>query len=153
MTGGEPLMDKNTYEVLEYITYHPKPDLHLNVTSNMCPPNEKLKDKYFDMIKRICLDEAVEHMMQFVSVDAYGKKAEYIRFGLDFNRMLDNVDEFLQQVYNTLVGNKYLLADGVANTYGARTSKNIAKDSNFKRLNIMWQEEKIKNPKKIIKSR
>ena len=30
---------------------------------------------------------------------------------------------------------------------------NNKKDSNFKRLNIMWQEEKIKNPKKIIKSR
>ena len=50
------------------------------------------------MVKRICLDEAVEHMMQFVSVDAYGKKAEYIRHGLDFNRMLDNVDEFLERI-------------------------------------------------------
>ena len=98
MTGGEPLMDKNTYKVLEYITYHPKSDLHLNVTSNFCPPDDKLKNKYFDMIKRICLDEAVEHMMQFVSVDAYGKKAEYIRNGLDFNRMLDNVDEFLERI-------------------------------------------------------
>jgi len=50
------------------------------------------------MVKRICLDGAVEHMMQFVSVDAYGKKAEYIRNGLDFNRMLDNVDEFLERI-------------------------------------------------------
>jgi len=98
MTGGEPLMDKNTYEILDYITYHPKPDLHLNVTSNFCPPDDKLKNRYFDMVKRICLDKAVEHMMQFVSVDAYGKKAEYIRYGLDFNRMLDNVDEFLERI-------------------------------------------------------
>ena len=98
MTGGEPLMDKNTYKVLEYIIDNPKSDLHLNVTSNFCPPDEKLKNKYFDMCKRICLDEAVEHLMQFVSVDAYGKKAEYIRFGLDFNRMLDNVDEFLERI-------------------------------------------------------
>ena len=50
------------------------------------------------MCKRICLDGAVEHLMQFVSVDAYGKKAECIRNGLDFNRMLDNVDEFLERI-------------------------------------------------------
>ena len=98
MTGGEPMMDKNTYKVLEYIINNPKSDLHLNVTSNMCPPNKKLKDKYFDMIKRICLDEAVEHMMQFVSVDAFGKRAEYIRHGLDFNYMMDNVNEFLERI-------------------------------------------------------
>ena len=98
MTGGEPLMDKNTYKVLEYIINNPKPDLHLNVTSNMCPPNKKLKDKYFNMIKRICLDEAVEHMMQFVSVDAFGERAEYIRNGLNFNYMMDNVNEFLERI-------------------------------------------------------
>jgi organic radical activating enzyme len=43
MTGGEPMMDKNTYRVFDYIIDNPKPDLHLNVTSNMCPPDPKLK--------------------------------------------------------------------------------------------------------------
>ena len=98
MTGGEPLMDKNTYKVLEYIIDHPKKDLHLNVTSNMCPPDKKLKNKYFDMIKRICLDEHVEHMMQFVSVDAHGPQAEYIRHGLDWNYFTDTVEEFLYRI-------------------------------------------------------
>ena len=62
---------------------------------------------------------------------------DYVMQKIDAERTFantDNVDEFLQQVYNTLVGNKYLIADGVANSYGARTSKNIAKDSNFKRI-------------------
>ena len=44
------------------------------------------------------MQEKVEHMMQFVSVDAYGKKAEYIRNGLDFNYMMDNVEEFLERI-------------------------------------------------------
>ncbi len=62
---------------------------------------------------------------------------DYVMQKIDAERTFantDNVDEFLQQVYNTLVGNKYLIADGVANSYGSRTSKNIAKDSNFKRI-------------------
>ena len=98
MTGGEPMMDNNTYKVFEYVIDHPKEDLHLNVTSNMCPPNNKIKNKYFDMVKKICIEEKVEHFMQFVSVDAWGKKAEYIRNGLNFNYMMDNVDEFLDRI-------------------------------------------------------
>ena len=98
MTGGEPMMDNNTYKVLQYVIDHPKDDLHLNVTSNMCPPDDKLKKKYFNMVQKICLEQKVEHFMQFVSVDAWGKQAEYIRHGLDFNRMWDNVNEFLERI-------------------------------------------------------
>ena len=61
----------------------------------------------------------------------------YVMQKLDGDRTFantDNVEEFLQEVYNTLVGNKYLIADGVSNVYGSRTSKNITKDSNFKRI-------------------
>ena len=98
MTGGEPMMDKNTYKVLQYIIDNPKKDLHLNVTSNMCPPDQKLKNKYFDMIKQICLEEKVEHMMQFVSVDAHGPQAEYIRHGLNWNLFQSTVEEFLERI-------------------------------------------------------
>jgi hypothetical protein len=98
MTGGEPMMDHNTFKVFDYVIDHPKQDLHLDVTSNMCPPDDRLKNKYFDSVKRICLDQHVEHFMQFVSVDAYGKKAEYIRNGLNFKKMMDNVDEFLTRI-------------------------------------------------------
>ena len=92
------MMDKNTYKVFQYIMDHPKQDLHLNVTSNMCPPDKKLKEKYYNMAQNICMEQKVEHMMQFVSLDAYGKKAEYIRDGLDFNYMMDNVEEFLDRI-------------------------------------------------------
>jgi hypothetical protein len=98
MTGGEPMMDNNTYRVLQYIVDHPKDDLHLNITSNMCPPDSKLKNKYFNMLQDICMQEKVEHVMQFVSVDSWGAQAEYIRHGLDFNRMWGNVDEFLERI-------------------------------------------------------
>ena len=92
------MMDHNTYKVLQYVIDNPKKDLHLNVTSNMCPPDAKLKNKYFDMVKRICLDEHVEHFMQFVSVDAFGPQAEYIRHGLNWNYFSDTVEEFLERI-------------------------------------------------------
>ena len=98
MTGGEPMMDKNTHKVFDYIIDNPKSDLHLNVTSNFSPVDNKLFDKYLEKVKRICLEEKVEHFMQYVSVDSWGKQAEYIRNGLDFNKMCDNINTYLTEV-------------------------------------------------------
>jgi hypothetical protein len=95
MTGGEPMMDVNTYRVFDYIISNPKQDLHLNVTSNMCPPDPKLKAKYFNAVSHICTQEKVEHFMQFVSVDGWGQQAEYMRHGLNYKQMMANVDDFL----------------------------------------------------------
>ena len=99
MTGGEPLMDKNTYRVFDWVLDNPKPDLHLNVTSNFSV-EPVLFDKYMDYVKRLCdLEEIkVEHFMQFVSLDGYGEQAEYMRAGLDFERLKANVERYLEEV-------------------------------------------------------
>ena len=99
MTGGEPLMDKNTYKVFDYVLEHPKPDLHLNVTSNFSV-EEKLWVKYLDKVKQICQPGNVEHFMQYVSVDTWGHQAEYLRHGLDFDLLWKRVNQFLTEVPN-----------------------------------------------------
>lgn len=97
MTGGEPLMDPNTYKVFDHVLENPKPDLHLNVTSNFSVEPDMF-DKYMDYCKRLCEDEKIEHFMQFVSLDCFGERAEYIRDGLNFNRLWDNVNRFLNDI-------------------------------------------------------
>jgi organic radical activating enzyme len=103
MTGGEPLMDKNTYRVFDYVLANPSKKLHLNVTSNFSVEPELFK-RYLDYVKNIC-DGRIEHFMQYVSVDSgIPAQAEYIRHGLDYMRMFANVDRYLTQVpsYNSL---------------------------------------------------
>jgi organic radical activating enzyme len=97
MTGGEPLMDKNTYRVFDYVLENPSPKLHLNVTSNFSV-DEKLWQKYLAYVKMLCEGEKIEHFMQYVSLDAFGAKAEYIRNGLDFNLLWDRVNQFLNEI-------------------------------------------------------
>jgi organic radical activating enzyme len=53
MTGGEPLMDKNTFKVLDYIRENPNPELEISLTTNMCPPDDALFDKFMDKIKKL----------------------------------------------------------------------------------------------------
>jgi hypothetical protein len=97
MTGGEPLMDRNTYRVFDYVLSHHNPKLHLNVTSNFSV-EDKLWQKYKTYVKRICEGHRVEHFMQYVSVDAWMEKAEYIRHGLNFNLLWERVNEFLYEI-------------------------------------------------------
>ena len=96
MTGGEPLLDRNTYRVFDYVLANPSPKLHLNVTSNFSV-DEKSWQKYLTYVKQLC-DGRIEHFMQYVSLDAWGAQAEYIRHGLDFDLLWDRVNQFLTQV-------------------------------------------------------
>jgi hypothetical protein len=97
MTGGEPMMDRNTYKVFDYVLSNPKPDLHLNVTSNF-GVEKSIWRRYLDQVMRICESNSVEHFMQFVSLDCVGSRAEYLRDGLDFWLLWDRVNEFLERV-------------------------------------------------------
>jgi len=99
MTGGEPLMDRNTYRVFDYVLAMPKPDLHLNVTSNFSVET-KLMDQYLDYVSRLC-NTQIEHFMQYVSLDTgLHRQAEYIRNGLVYNRLFENVHRYLDKIPN-----------------------------------------------------
>jgi organic radical activating enzyme len=97
MTGGEPLLDKNTYRVFDYVLANPSPKLHLAVTSNFSV-DEKSWQKYLGYVKQLCEGEKIEHFMQYVSLDSFGPQAEYIRHGLDFDLLWDRVNQFLTEI-------------------------------------------------------
>jgi hypothetical protein len=97
MTGGEPLLDKNTYRVFDYVLANPKPNLHLNVTSNFSV-DEKSWQRYKGYVKQLCEGAQIEHFMQYISLDSWGDQAEYIRHGLDFNLLWDRVNQFLTEI-------------------------------------------------------
>ena len=94
MTGGEPLMDKNTFKMFEYVKLNPKKDLHLSITSNCCPPG----DQWNKFIKELnSVSEAIDHFMLFCSLDSWGPQAEYIRDGLNFETLNKNIREYLSK--------------------------------------------------------
>lgn len=172
MTGGEPLMDSNTFRVLDYILENPNKNLELSITSNLCPVRQDLFDKFLDKVKKLdsvtykveCYvpdpkdgsdwqswphyiigeeskkyhnsnlpsiereditqtfleigpaledgsftylyeyqDTAIKNFSLYVSLDSVGKQAEYIRNGLEYDRLISNVRKFLDETSNTSV--------------------------------------------------
>lgn len=102
MTGGEPLLDRNTFRVLDWIKEHPRPDLELAITSNMCPPEENML-RFIESIKEILNQNKLGRFMLFPSIDTWGKQAEYIRTGLDFNLFWKNIRLYMQEVPDGLL--------------------------------------------------
>lgn len=97
ITGGEPLLTKNTFKVLEFVLENPRPDLELNINSNLCVP-DSVFEKFLDLMKRIQDSGAVKSFKLYTSCEAKGKKAEYIRYGLDYNKWLDNCHRVLREI-------------------------------------------------------
>ena len=98
ITGGEPLMSKDTWAVLDYIIEqkNPNKELKLAINSNLGVP-DKLIDKFIEKIKRIEDEGRVSEFIIFTSVDTWGEQAEYIRNGLVFNKFWDNVNRVLTE--------------------------------------------------------
>ena len=97
ITGGEPLLSKDTFKVLDYIIANPNPNLVFSVNTNLNPPPE-LFDKFIEKLKTIQENKCVQRLHIFTSAEAHGKQAEYIRDGLDYNDWLFNIERLLTEV-------------------------------------------------------
>ena len=98
ITGGEPLLSKDTWKVLDYILEEPNPNKKLNlaINSNLGVP-DNLVDKFIDKINKITDEDRVNEFIIFTSVDGWGEQAEYIRNGLVFNKFWDNMHKVLSK--------------------------------------------------------
>ena len=97
ITGGEPLMSKHTFRVLDYIIENPNPKMELAINSN-CVVEDKLFDRFIEKIKKIEELNAVRSVTLYTSCEAHGAKAEYIRNGLDYNKWIENCSKILSSI-------------------------------------------------------
>lgn len=95
ITGGEPLLSQQTWKVFEKLRETPQPKLHFAINSNLSMSRQLVK-KLIQNLNQI--EGKVERFTLFTSVDTVGKQAEYIRFGMNFENYLQNVDDVLTEV-------------------------------------------------------
>lgn len=94
ITGGEPLMSKDTWKVLDYIRKNPQPNLELAINSNLCV-DQKLIDRFVTEIQS--LKESVKKIDIYTSIESTHDQAEYARYGLKYTEWLDNVNKVLYE--------------------------------------------------------
>ena len=84
VTGGEPLLDKNTYKLIEYIKNNPREGLTFHCNSNLMVTKERVA-RYINLVKDI------PNTRLYASIDSWGKEAEYIRHGLKVDHFEENL--------------------------------------------------------------
>lgn len=123
MTGGEPLIDSNTWKVLDYVLKNPNADLEIFLTSNLCPPKPEIFEKLILQLQKLeqvqiwedptklnansgnfgYVSPAIKYFMLFVSCDSVGAQAEYIRTGMNYTVLKSNVESVLKKTDGTAI--------------------------------------------------
>ena len=99
--GGEPTASEKFYELTEYIEQQAVLHEHLNVRLEICTnANSKkfLMDKIIDKMDRSRLNWAIG-----ISNESYGRDAELIRYGLNWQRFCQNFKTYIQHPKTELI--------------------------------------------------
>lgn len=99
ITGGEPLMSKDVWKVLEYIKENPQPNMELAINTNLCV-DDKLIDKFITAINSV--KGSVKKIDVYTSLESTGEQAEYARYGLDYATWLTNIRKVLDSTDVTI---------------------------------------------------
>lgn len=102
ITGGEPLLSKHTFDVIDKIIASPREDFAFEINSNLCAPDE-LIDK---LIEKLPLIQAKSKVV-YTSCEAYGSKAEYARHGLKYDIWRKNVEKVLATGVKVVIMSAY----------------------------------------------
>lgn len=94
ITGGEPLMHRSTWRLFDLLREDPKPHLELNLNSNL-GVKTSLVEKLAENVKELIDDNKIKNFKLFSSLDSWGKRAEYIRTGLDTELWEKNLETYI----------------------------------------------------------
>ena len=100
LTGGEPLLSRDVWKLIDYIIENPTPELTFCINSNLCVQDE-LIDKLITKIN--ALTGKVKEIQIFSSNEATNSCADYIRFGMDYARWESNMHKVATATSGNLI--------------------------------------------------
>jgi len=95
ITGGEPLLIKDTMKVIDFLLENPNPNLSFAINSNGCPPNDLWKE-FTTKIKQLEDGKCIKDFVLFTSAEASGDRNDYVRYGMDYELWKTNIEYFLE---------------------------------------------------------
>lgn len=97
LTGGEPLLSKDVWRMLDSIEADPNPELCFAINTNLGIPDD-LIDRMITKINNI--SKSIKEVQIFTSSEATGIQAEYIRYGMDYAKWSANLEKVLDNTNN-----------------------------------------------------
>jgi len=90
ITGGEPLISPRFTEVIQFLKKQQNPDLVLSINTHLGHSESRLQE-FLEKMWQLKEGGHVKAVEIYTSADAQGAQAEYIRHGLNYQRLLTNI--------------------------------------------------------------
>lgn len=120
LTGGEPMLIKFYYELLDHLIAHNKTDLKLRIYTNASVYNPLFVEKITKFDTTL-----------YLSIDGVGATAEKLRTGTNWETVSSNIDKFLELpigiTFHSTITNEALLDIYALATYFVRIKENYPK--------------------------
>jgi organic radical activating enzyme len=117
ITGGEPLMSKDTFKSMQWLIDNPNLDLEFSINSNFSIP-EKLWQQFVDKLELMQYN-TVKKITIFTSAESWGAQAEYARTGMDFELFQARTEQLLK------MGNIRVVVMSAFNVFSATTFQSL----------------------------
>lgn len=91
--GGEPLIQQETFDCVDWMIDHPNKDVDIEIFSNM-QIKPSLFKKQMDKIKKLV--HACKTVELVASIDCWGSESEYIRSGLNLSTFTENFEYLIK---------------------------------------------------------
>ena len=90
VTGGEPMLSKRLWRLLDELLEGDRTDINLVIPSNLSVES-KLIDRFIERLD--LLSRKINKITIAASIDTHGRQAEYIRYGLDYRQFWLNCEQ------------------------------------------------------------
>ena len=95
--GGEPLLQKEFLQTIDFWDNHPNPSLTINLISNLNLPPDQFK-KRIEHLKKLVVNHKIYAAEITASLDCWGPQQDYVRWGMDLeNVFVPNFEYMLSQ--------------------------------------------------------
>lgn len=94
ITGGEPLMSKETFRSMDHLIENPNTDLEFSINTNLSVP-DKLWNQFIEKLK-LLKDGKVKKITIYTSAEGWDGRAEYARTNLDFDLFKFRYEQLLR---------------------------------------------------------
>jgi len=95
LMGGEPMLQKNMWQILDFLKSKNNPNLEININSNLNSSRATI-EKYVDTMKELIVNKSIKRADIQVSIDCWGPQQEFIRYGLDLIQWQSNFEYLIQ---------------------------------------------------------
>jgi sulfatase maturation enzyme AslB (radical SAM superfamily) len=93
--GGEPLLQKEFWLLLERLQTEKHPDLTISINSNLNCKQETI-EKFVAIAYKLLKEKRVKRIDIGCSLDCWGEPAEYVRYGLDLTNWQRNFEYLIK---------------------------------------------------------